>query len=539
MNAKDRKTLIKTLHIFLLFFVIIGGIVSGLASAFYRSEIHSIFTRIKMQETLTVTLQNKVIGEIFNEIASDLFFLTQQNELKAFFNTADTNWLRGVESEYVAMSQRKGTYDQLRYLDGSGKERVRVNYNNGVPNVVVREGLQDKSNRYYFSDAIVLNREEVFVSPLDLNVENGEIEKPLKPMIRFATPVYDAMDSKRGVLLINYLADALLADIERAGELAQGSVMLVNAEGYWLLNSENSDTEWGFMFQERGNLTVAAKFPEEWSTIKQTKSGQFETNNGLFTYSTTFPLTEALQRGTGGSISAPKSTIANDSSKYYWVILSHIHPEVISSYKNSLLIKLFLFGAGVFVFIALGSWFAALAIMRRRIYQSELVEMATRDTLTKLPNRRECYEKLQSAVLHASRFNHKLGVVFIDLDGFKEVNDTKGHDVGDELLIQVSEILTSIFRSSDTVARLGGDEFVCVLSEIDSAEGAMHAGQKLIDALSHPIELTCGAVSIGASIGVSVYPVHGTDPETLLKNADSAMYASKAGGKNTCSMFSE
>jgi len=130
-------------------------------------------------------------------------------------------------------------------------------------------------------------------------------------------------------------------------------------------------------------------------------------------------------------------------------------------------------------------------------------------------------------------------VLYIDLDGFKKVNDTKGHKAGDELLIQVGEILTSTSRRSDTVARLGGDEFVCILTEIDSAEGAMYAGQKIIDALGQPLELTCGDISIGASIGVSVFPVHGTDPDTLLRNADSAMYTSKAGGKNICSIFSE
>lgn len=163
--------------------------------------------------------------------------------------------------------------------------------------------------------------------------------------------------------------------------------------------------------------------------------------------------------------------------------------------------------------------------------------MATRDTLTSLPNRRLCFDRLKSGVAHASRFNRKLGILYIDLDGFKEVNDTKGHSAGDELLIKVSEILTSISSSSDIIARIGGDEFVCILSEINSVKGAMNAGNKIIDALNTPIALSHGRVFIGASVGVSIYPDHGTDPEGLLIKADQAMYDSKSKGKNTCTMY--
>lgn len=522
MKPDSQKSLRKTIQLFFILFIVSCGIVGGLASAFYRSEINSLFKKIKSQEILTVTLVNKTIADKFCTIISDLFFLSKQNELIAYLDTGNTDQLRLLESEYVEISKRCKIYDQLRYVDSAGREVARVNYNNGNVSAVPAAKLQDKSHRYYFTDAIQLTREEVYASPLDLNIENKEIEKPFKPMIRFATPVYDSKAEKSGVVLINYLADTLLRDLEKPAELSMGNIMLINPEGYWLQNQSIRDTEWGFMFAGRKKQTFPSAYPEEWSIIQNTKIGQIETDSGLFTYRTIYPL---------------KNTIAANSSDYYWVAVSHVPTSMLNYDKNNLLFTLFAFGSGLFVFIALGSWFASLTLIRTKMHKCELIKMATHDTLTSLPNRRMCYERLQSSVDHAKRFDRKLAVLYIDLDGFKTINDIHGHAAGDALLRKVSEILTTRSRSSDVVARLGGDEFVCILSEIDSPEGAMHAGNKIVEALQAPIQFKSESVIIGASVGVAIYPDHDTDPDRLLIKADSAMYDSKSKGKNTCTMF--
>lgn len=513
----------KTLNLFLLIFFVTGGLVSGLASVFYRSEVHSVFNEIKSQETLTITLQDKIIGQKFNTIISDLLFLSRQNELIAFLDSGNGYYVRLIESEYSDISQFAKTYDQIRYLDNTGQEIIRVNYNKGNVRAVPEDALQDKSSRYYFADAIIIEEGEVFVSPLDLNIENNQVEQPFKPMIRFATPVFDTEENKAGIVLINYLAKTLLTDISAAGELSTGSTMLINSGGYWLQNQSNREREWGFMFAQQQQQTFPVYYPEEWAVIENSKAGQLETQNGLFTYKTVIPL---------------EQTVATHSADYFWVIVSHVSSGVINEYKRTILFELLNFGAGLFIIIALASWFAALSITRNRQQKIKLVEMATRDALTSLPNRRMCFERLSSAVDHAARFKRKLGIIYLDLDGFKEVNDTKGHAAGDELLIRVSEILITISRSSDIIARLGGDEFVCILSEIDSAEGAVYAGRKIIDALNVPVDLGGGRVYIGASIGISIFPDHDADPEDLLKKADKAMYASKAQGKNRCTLYS-
>jgi len=518
-----KQSLRKTIKLFIILFIVTSVALSSLGIVLYHSEIDSIFDPIKDQETFTVTLQENLIREQFDSIISDLLFLSRQNELTAFLNTGDAENLGLIEAEYKEIAQHAKIYGQLRYLDNSGQEKIRVNYDKGEVQVARENELQNKSNRYYFTDTLQLAEKEVFVSPLDLNIENGQIERPFKPVIRFGTPVFDSENTKSGVVLINYLANRLLNDIAALGKLSIGSEMLINEEGYWLLNQRDQKRKWGFMFAEHKEQKFPTYFPEEWAIINNTKVGQLETDNGLFTYKIISPLME---------------TVAAGSCDHLWVIVSHVPPTVLSENQNRVLWKLFLYGAGLHIFIALACWFAALNITRNKLHKLELIHLATRDALTSLANRRMCFERLSATIDHAKRFHRKVGIVYLDLDGFKEINDTMGHAAGDELLIKISEILTSISRSSDTIARLGGDEFVCVLTEINSTEGALHAGQKIIDALNEPIDLTSGRVFIGASVGVSIYPDHGTEPEKLVKMADTAMYESKKKGKNCCTSYS-
>ena len=129
--------------------------------------------------------------------------------------------------------------------------------------------------------------------------------------------------------------------------------------------------------------------------------------------------------------------------------------------------------------------------------------------------------------------------MFIDLDCFKAVNDTLGHDAGDLLLVGVSERLAKCVRETDTVARLGGDEFIVILSRIDSRENARIVAQKIIDTLTASFNLKHKTASIGASIGIALYPDHEQDPEELIKCADEMMYAVKRNGKNNFAFYDD
>jgi diguanylate cyclase (GGDEF)-like protein len=146
---------------------------------------------------------------------------------------------------------------------------------------------------------------------------------------------------------------------------------------------------------------------------------------------------------------------------------------------------------------------------------------------------------LEQAVQRARRRNAKLAVVFLDLDGFKQINDRFGHDAGDRLLIEVAQRLRASLRASDPVARLGGDEFFVVLEDLGEVAPAERVAQKLLASLMLPYDLGGGrSAAISASIGISVYPDDAGDAATLVKHADMAMYSAKQSGKNAYAVFS-
>lgn len=176
-------------------------------------------------------------------------------------------------------------------------------------------------------------------------------------------------------------------------------------------------------------------------------------------------------------------------------------------------------------------------ITERRKSEETVWRHANFDALTGLPNRRMFHDRLEHAVATAHRTGHPLSLMFLDLDGFKEVNDTLGHDIGDLLLKETAERLCKCIRETDTVARLGGDEFTVILGELHDASSIERLAQLILQQVARPYLLKGEQVFVTASIGITVYPDDGTTVEVLLKNADQAMYAAKNDGRNRRSYF--
>lgn len=168
---------------------------------------------------------------------------------------------------------------------------------------------------------------------------------------------------------------------------------------------------------------------------------------------------------------------------------------------------------------------------------SELLFQATHDSITKLPNRQLFDDRLQNLLLHAKRYSYTFAVLFIDLDGFKQINETSGHHAGDLLLNAVAMRLKECIRDTDTLARFGGDEFVVLLSTLRSSEDAAKVCELILKVMTRPYFINDKEHYITASIGISVYPQDGDNPETLVKNADTAMYLAKSKGKNNFQFY--
>ena len=169
--------------------------------------------------------------------------------------------------------------------------------------------------------------------------------------------------------------------------------------------------------------------------------------------------------------------------------------------------------------------------------QAQLEHLAFYDALTHLPNRRLLGDRLQRALAHAKRDGSLLAVCYLDLDEFKSVNDTLGHATGDHLLVAVTQRLGDCVRADDTLSRLGGDEFVVLLGDIANIEECAGTLSRILTALSSPFEILNHEIKVSTSIGVTIYPYDGADPDTLLRHADQALYAAKQEGRNRYSLF--
>ena len=188
-------------------------------------------------------------------------------------------------------------------------------------------------------------------------------------------------------------------------------------------------------------------------------------------------------------------------------------------------------------------------VTQRRLAEQQVLRLAHFDSLTGLPNRPAFLERVNREIARAGHEGSKLGVLFMDLDGFKQINDSMGHAAGDEVLQAVADRLREVVRPSDLVsrfaqtrsemelARLGGDEFTALLLGLSEPGDALVVAHRIRDALARPLALQGQPLTVGASIGISIFPIDGNDAATLLDRADTAMYRAKAAGKGVCELY--
>ena len=334
-------------------------------AVFWREDVRLHRNHLEAMEASDVELQKRAIARDIVSILSDLMFLGESEEIFTFLETQTSEARQDVEKEYRSFSKRKGIYDQIRFLDSSGMEIVRVNNENGKHVAVRKENLQNKGDRYYFANTWNLNQGQVFASPLDLNVEHGRLEEPLKPVMRFGTPVYDRAGNKRGVVILNYLGNSLIKHLMESTSLPPERVMLLNPQGYWLVGPSALDL-WGFMYPDRKGRTFGSMFPEAWKQISSTHSGQISTKAGLFTFSTVYPLCEN-PLSPGGCVKSGSPGMPHVTTRdYYWKIVSYVSRAYLkeqSGKRVSQILKVY----GILVLLpAAGCLFFARAVESRK-----------------------------------------------------------------------------------------------------------------------------------------------------------------------------
>lgn len=596
--------------------------------------------RITARETWRVKVHTAMFEAGFSGGVKDVAFLA---EMVRDFPTRNPDALGRIFRGYL---DKHRNYDQVRFLDESGLERVRVNKAEHGARIVPPEQLQDKSGRGYFQTAADLKPGTVYISPLNLNREHGLVEMPLKPVIRYAAPVTDIHGNLMGVVVLNHLAAELLEPLRTQNRAPEGKLLLVNDAGHWLVGPTPQD-EWGFEFADLENTSLAQR-PQVYHAVQLHSQGTVHAPDGLYIFSgidiarkmAEFDMGDTRIVGSGSLtvvsytpeemlhiplwnevnwltamlifLSAFPAYMVSDAklkrlraeselrdneeklnamsrASHDALVMVDDHGRII--FWNKAAEELFGWteeeahgkevheliapveyhdqvqeglehfartGQGVAVgnlmefdavkrdgtlfpieralaaFRLNDRWYAVAGIRDitdRKESERKLEYMAHTDPLTDLCNRRSFLQGLHGEIHRSSKTDKTLAMVMFDADFFKKVNDTYGHDVGDEVLIMLARTAKETFRETDMIARLGGEEFAVLMPDAtrDKALSAAERFREVIE--SKHIQTDAGPVQITVSQGVTVLQPH-DDAEKLLKRADTALYEAKQTGRN-------
>ena len=528
---------------------------SGLLCLIFVFSLHRE-DQVRVRESLEAAEELRLLagarsltGDI-EMITGDVRLIASLPSLARALEKGDPPALAAYAADLAVLSASRRVYDQLRWIDESGMERVRVDFIQNQAFVVPAERLQNKVQRYFFVDTMKLAPGEIYVSPLDLNIEQGRIETPFKPTLRLGMPVFDAAGRPRGIVIVNYFGRYLLDRFSDVTEAREGGVRvnLLNRDGYWLIAPQAGD-EWGFMFGRKENF--GTRFPEAWARISAGERGQFEDDDGLWSFNTVRPLAAGMASAAASPLADSGGSAPIGADQYAWKVVSRIPTDMLMRMANRslggwILITLLFMGAllsGAFVLARANQRRDAMAeslrTLNRRLEEKvrqrteELLQQAIRDPLTSLFNRRYLDETLPREIHRALREEQPLAVVMIDLDHFKRFNDQWGHEAGDIVLLGVAEALLDGLRASDIACRYGGEELLVVMPGADAGEAvrrisAIAAQARAVGARVMGREIE----AITFSAGVAIVPDNGDSAEVLVRAADRALYMAKETGRD-------
>ncbi|MBW9262926.1 MAG: hypothetical protein K1564_15270 [Candidatus Thiodiazotropha sp. (ex. Lucinisca nassula)] len=438
---------------------------AGFFYILYLVEFNKSLEINKIDQQSRINIQKERLEQSFQGVIGDLRIMSTHHELLKLVD-GDVVTVQDLVADYLSISSTRKVYDQIRYLDDSGQEIIRINYNSGAPATVPNVKLQNKRNRYYFSDAFKLHKGEIFISPLDLNVERGEIERPLKPMIRFGTPIVDSQGRKTGIVLLNYLGNDMLKSFDQFTGHSQQAMMLLNNEGYWLKSPEPED-EWGFMFKEREQLRFQNRYPAEWLRIHNEEAGQFLTEAGLFTFRTIRPIEEEIS-----NYGNKRPNTDTDFSDYHWKLvfmISNISLQATSNSNRNTFLILFLITIFVLIIVS--------AVAANAQNKKSQAEKALRGQ----------FKKTSDALLQIEQSNQQLETAYKDLKSTQTqlLQAEKMQSIGQLAAGIAHEINTPIQYIGDNISFLeeGFTDLLNLSEKQDTAMTSLAASPELREVL--------------------------------------------------------
>jgi diguanylate cyclase (GGDEF)-like protein len=545
-----------------------GVLVCGLTGYYSYSSSRTTLLKAAERDLLTATqvLGRNLRGSV-DGVARDALLLAEVSRVRDLPQQAEEGRRRQNERDlaelFRAQMQVHPEYMQIRLISASdhGLEQVRIDRAGERLLHVGASKLQEKGHYAYVFDTLRLPPGEVRLSPIVINHELGAHSGLGKPTLHVSTPVAGADGKAAALIVINVDLDQLFAQI-RSDLPSHYQVYLSNRWGDLLIHPDHRRT---FGFDQGRRLFIQEEFPEVASLLGEGKHSSLVSRSEDSQHN----LVAAVNASTRErfiilGLAQPEDHVLAETQRLgqriiQVVLLSSLLAVAIAIIASSAMTRsLKSITLAVQQFARerrisplpvhrqdeLGQLARSFAQMQEEILEqldeltqsrTALEHLARHDVLTGLPNRRMFFERLEHALANARRSARPLAVLFVDLDHFKELNDSLGHGVGDRVLQAVANLLRSATRESDTVARLGGDEFVILLEQLDDPQRVIAVLHKLHERFQLPMLLDSHEVQVQASMGVSLFPRDGDDIESLLQQADRAMYVAKNAGRNTFS----
>ena len=339
---------------FLVIFVPLAVLSTLAAGYLFVQEVDDQKDTLISDSLIDVASNSRSIARTLAGNARNVMYLAADPELITASGTLSYSPnLDKLAASFMRFSSAHPTYFKIRWIDDLGAEVMVVRNMEGQISLVGKNDLEDKRDRYYFQESMGLKPGEVYVSPLDLDIEHGKIIEPYLPVIRISTPVMDAKQRRHGILIVTLNAKDLLSRVSSDLTPSRLETMLLNKEGYWL-KSEHHEHEWGFMFNQP--KTLGAEHPAAWAKISASDRGNFEDDDGLWTFDTVYPLKTGLNKIAENAF--PLHT-KNNVGEYYWKVVSHVPRNQILNLHSRILKSTAIESIAALLLLLLGSWYFA------------------------------------------------------------------------------------------------------------------------------------------------------------------------------------
>lgn len=504
-------------------YVIVLFLISSCITLFFTSFLQYQLNDVKKTEVIAqeqnlIDTESEIIFNKIDMISSDLMYVTDCLKI----HEDNASGYSEVAKLWLAFSDRRTVYDQIRYIDIDGNEIIRVNYNDDGAVIVDESELQNKQDRYYFTDSIILNENQIYISKLDLNMENGQIEVPIKPMLRLSTPYY-INGEVQGVVVLNYYADDMLSQVNKVASYGNGELFMLNSDGYWLYDSEHDGNEWAFMYEEKSDVSFKNSYPSAWDVLQNETAGYSVNEDGAFVYTkiiTGIAFTQEHMRysyvlDTGDWILVSYMSSASDNGV---IFTQSIGEMIISVVINDFY---------VYLIILIASLIIAALMTVNKVKTEQIKYYSEYDAMTGVYNRRAGFQRLTQLYKKHSDISYAISICFIDINGLKIVNDALGHEAGDELIRSVVSGIKQNIRNNDFVCRLGGDEFMIIFEGLNEKR-AEEAWQRIVEAFEHINESENRAYFISVSHGIESFQSDANAYiDAVVNRADEKMYEEK------------